>query len=296
MLVEFGSRHVEWPGPELGELVDAPADPDGRRTRLADDGYLLVRRLIDPAAVLGARAHIAEALGAAGMVDDTRTAELAIGSTPDPIDLLGHRPVTHHPDALAVLEAPALFELFTELFDEPATTLDFKWLRPVGTGELTGAHLDAVFMNRGSNRLLTTWIPLGTISPDEGTLTIVPGSHRSPEYGRVRATYGQMDVDRDNVEGWLTDDPPTVTVDFGGQWATTTFDPGDALVFTMLTMHASTTNTTDRYRLSCDTRFQPAGEPRDERWMGVDPIGHVVHDEPATPIGLARRAWGLSTR
>ncbi|MEM9514744.1 MAG: phytanoyl-CoA dioxygenase family protein [Actinomycetota bacterium] len=296
MLVEFGSRHVEWPGPELGELRDAPPDPSDRRIQLADDGYLLVRRLIEPPTVVRARARIAEALVAADMVDGTRTAELAIGSTPDPIELLGHRPVTHHPDVLAALESPALFELFSELFDEPATTLDFKWLRPVGTGELTGAHLDAVFMNRGSDRLLTTWIPLGTITPQDGSLAIVPSSHRSEEYQRVRSTYGQMDVDRDNVEGWLTDDPPTVTADFGGRWATSTFEPGDVLVFTMFTMHASTTNTTGRYRLSCDTRFQPAGDPIDERWMGSEPIGHLVHDEPATSIEHARHAWGINSR
>ena len=30
----------------------------------------------------------------------------------------------------------------------------------------------------------------------------------------------------------------------------------------------STVNTTDRVRISCDVRWQPAAEPRDERYFG----------------------------
>mgnify|MGYP003377119148 CR=1 FL=1 len=50
--------------------------------------------------------------------------------------------------------------------------------------------------------------------------------------------------------------------------------PGDALVFGMFMLHGSLKNTTNRYRISCDTRFQLAGEPVDERWVGRAPSGH----------------------
>ena len=46
------------------------------------------------------------------------------------------------------------------------------------------------------------------------------------------------------------------------------------IVFGMHMMHASTTNTTDRWRVSCDVRFQPAADPVDPRWAGDHPIGH----------------------
>jgi hypothetical protein len=36
------------------------------------------------------------------------------------------------------------------------------------------------------------------------------------------------------------------------------------------------TNTTDRYRLSTDIRFQSIEEPTDPRWVGTDPAGHYA--------------------
>ena len=54
---------------------------------------------------------------------------------------------------------------------------------------------------------------------------------------------------------------------------------GDLLVFSMFTMHASTDNHTRRIRLSSDTRYQLAGEPVDERWIGEDPPAHGIHSK-----------------
>ena len=63
---------------------------------------------------------------------------------------------------------------------------------------------------------------------------------------------------------------------FGGQWLTTDFEAGDLLLFTMHTMHCSLDNESpnNRIRLTLDTRYQPASEPADERWIGSDPIAH----------------------
>jgi hypothetical protein len=50
---------------------------------------------------------------------------------------------------------------------------------------------------------------------------------------------------------------------------------GDLLVFTMHTAHLGLdNNTSDRFRLSSDSRYQPASEPADPRWVGTDPAGH----------------------
>ncbi len=44
----------------------------------------------------------------------------------------------------------------------------------------------------------------------------------------------------------------------------------------MHTMHCSLDNKSpdNRIRLSVDTRYQPADEPIDERWIGQNPIAH----------------------
>lgn len=68
---------------------------------------------------------------------------------------------------------------------------------------------------------------------------------------------------------------PSVVKKYGGKWATCDYRAGDVITFGMFTMHKSTVNTTNRFRLSCDVRFQPASQPIDKRWMGDAPIGHT---------------------
>jgi ectoine hydroxylase-related dioxygenase (phytanoyl-CoA dioxygenase family) len=69
---------------------------------------------------------------------------------------------------------------------------------------------------------------------------------------------------------------------------------GDVILFGLYTMHASTTNTTNRFRLSCDVRYQPANEPVDERWVGDTPRGHYrVQTGPMKEMAEARREWGV---
>lgn len=51
------------------------------------------------------------------------------------------------------------------------------------------------------------------------------------------------------------------------------FKAGDAVVLRTDVIHMSANNVTGDLRISCDTRWQPAGEPRDARiaqWRGPD--------------------------
>ena len=60
----------------------------------------------------------------------------------------------------------------------------------------------------------------------------------------------------------------------GGRWLTAEYRMGDILIFGMRTVHASLDNQTHFFRFSTDTRYQPASEPIDGRWIGENPIGH----------------------
>jgi ectoine hydroxylase-related dioxygenase (phytanoyl-CoA dioxygenase family) len=127
-----------------------------------------------------------------------------------------------------------------------------------------------------------------------GGLAILEGSHRAESTAKLRETYGKMDVDRDNVSGWFSDDPIEMVEKFGGRWLTTEFEPGDAIFFGMFTLHGSLNNSTNRYRLSCDTRYQLASEPADERWVGENPKGHYAWNKAAAvPMTVAREKWGV---
>jgi ectoine hydroxylase-related dioxygenase (phytanoyl-CoA dioxygenase family) len=42
----------------------------------------------------------------------------------------------------------------------------------------TGAHVDNVYMCRGTDQLYTMWTPMGDVTTEMGTLAMCEGSHR----------------------------------------------------------------------------------------------------------------------
>lgn len=293
MQIRFGYRDTEFPGGELGHLresQDALGDTAALWQRLDTDGYLLLRGFIDRQTVLAGRRIIMEALHAQqALAPDTPILDGVMprgGRTAR----LRSEALVQHPAVLEILENSALFDLFEALFGEPALTFNYKWMRAVGNDQYTGAHYDFVYMGRGSHNLYTVWIPFGDIPIEQGTLAVCRGSHNLNSFARIRDTYGRSDVDRDGIEGWFERDPMAIVDRFGGQWLGSDYRAGDIILFGMHTMHASTTNLTNMYRLSCDVRYQPASEPVDERWKkgGIGHYGSTRRD-----MKTARAEWGL---
>jgi len=304
MRVPMGQRELEFgkSGKDMGELRDCNAlldNIDALHQRMSDDGYLLVRGLHDRDSVMRARRTIFEY--AQKEFDSIKPGTDPIDGIVNPAGknpaIMGRKGITHQPEVLAVLEGKPIFDFFSRYFNEAALTFNYKWMRAVGKEGFTGAHIDIVYMGRGTTRkLFTCWTPLGDLPIEMGTLALCVGSHNLPGFQKLRDTYGKMDVDRDRVNGWFSNDPVEVTTKFGGQWQTTNFNAGDVLIFGMWTMHGSTNNTTDRWRLSSDTRFQPASEPVDERWVGENPIAHYAwfkEPEKVVEMQKARADWGV---
>ena len=293
MKTRFGYRDVEFPSAELGQLRESqylPGDTAALWQRLDEDGYLLLRELIDRDTVLLGRETILQAMAAQqALVPNTPLLDGVMPPGGKTVRLMGDD-ITRHPAITAVLENTALFDLFDDLFAEPSQTFPYKWMRAVGNEHYTAAHCDFVYMGRGSSNLYTVWIPFGDIPIEQGTLAICRGSHNLDSFARIRDTYGRMDVDRDRIEGHFERDPMAIVDRFGGQWLGSDYRAGDIIIFGMHTMHASTTNLTNRFRLSCDVRFQPASEPVDERWKrgGRGHYASVQRD-----MKTARDAWGL---
>jgi len=285
MKIKFGKSELEFPGTHMKELRssnDLMEDISKLRKRLSDDGYLLIRGFLEPEKVAGAREKILSHISEHNALQ------------PNTPLLEGYRGISSEPSVLKVLENPRLFDFFDSLFGTKSDTYSFKWLRAVGKEKYTGAHYDTVYMGRGSKNLHTVWVPLGEISPQLGSLAMCEGSNHLPGFDKLKNTYGKMDVDKDLVEGWYSRDPLEIVQNFGGQWATTSYFPGDIIIFGMYTMHASTTNLTDRYRLSCDIRFQPQNEAYDDRWAGRIPKGHGDSKSlPLKSMEEARAGWGL---
>ena len=303
MLVPIGSREYELGSEHLVELTDsndALDNPGELQRRMTDDGYLLIRGLQPREKVVAARRVVIDAINEAGMIK----------SGTDPMDGIindeaeqqgasfhGKQQVTHQKPMLDLLESPEIMSFFDGYFGEPSITYDHKWLRVVPNGGFTGAHYDVVYMGRGTqDHLFTCWTPLGDVPIEQGPLVLCLGSHNLPGFKKVRDTYGKMDVDRDRVGGWFENDPQAILDRFGGKWGTTNFQAGDVLLFTMFTMHGSVNNQTNRFRISTDTRYQPASAPVDDRWVGKEPKGHYAWHkdrEKIVPMETARSEWGI---
>lgn len=295
MTLRMGSRELELGGPYLGwlrESNDLMGDFPALRNRLEEEGYLLIRRLHDPEKVRKARHVFLDNLRRGGNLDPNRPLEEgAIAEGKRGTFLGGAKAISHQPDFLALVEAPELMAFFSELLEGEVLTYDFKWLRALGKGDFSGLHYDIPYMGRGTLNVYTVWTPLGDVPLDHAPLAVLEGSHR---WEVVKKTYGQMDVDRDHVTGAFSNDPLEVIERYGGRLLTHSFQAGDALLFGMFTMHGSLNNEQNRFRLSCDTRYQRADEPVDERWIGENPIAHYGWFKGETvPMEEARRRWGV---
>ena len=295
MNLTMGMRELELGGQYLGALREANdliGDAAALRQRMVEDGYLLIRKLHDPARVRASRRVILENLDANGQIDRAHPLdEGVIAPNARGSFLGGAKTITHTAEFLGVVESLELMQFFSDFLGAPALTFNYKWLRCVGHGDFTGAHYDIVYMGRGTRNLYTLWTPLGDVPYNKGPLAILESSHRME---RLKETYGQMDVDRDHVTGSFSNDPLEMIERYGGRWLTSEFEMGDALIFGMYTMHGSLNNTTDQFRISCDTRYQRADEPVDERWIGENPIAHYAWMKGETvPMEEARKRWGV---
>ena len=288
--LRVGTRDLELGGSDLIELDDATADrndPAALHRRLDRDGYLLLRGLQDRDAVLAARREMVATLRESGAADPSG-GPLDCRPNPQATKPQGglDARLAAGPAFRAVVESERIRRFMMSIYGDEALTFDFKWMRVVSPGAFTGAHYDVVYMGRGSQGVLTVWTPFGDVAFENGPLAVVPGSHRSAGFAKVRDSYGRMDVDRDRVGGWFADDPRDVTGNFGGQWATTEFHAGDVLIFGMYMMHMSLANTSRDFRLTADTRWQKAGDPVDERWIGKKPKGHYAWHSELPPVWL----------
>lgn len=263
----------------LGELEaanDLLGDPAALRDAMAERGHLLFRELIDPEVVLAARREVLLKYAILGEIDDRFPLDDAVAG-----DSVGVRSanvrafsesVRSGAHYLAVTDAPEVVAVHEALLGGPVKSFDMRWPRFVRPGEGCGFHCDGPYMNRGTSRIFSSWIPLGDVVRTDGALMLLENSHRSE---RLQDGYLQSDADRDGLT-WLDDDPSSVLDAYGTRWLTTDFRAGDVLCFGMHTLHGALDNrsTTGRCRLSSDSRYQRIDEPSDPRWNGESFEGH----------------------
>jgi hypothetical protein len=274
---------------ELRSSLEVGDDAGALRQRMQEDGYLYLPGYLDRDQVLEARREIVTRLAAGGQLhpdcdpmEAIRRPGLEIGWMPDL--------ARNNPALDKVLYAGRMIEFYEGLLGGPVRHFDYTWFRAVcrGPQHTTPPHCDIVYMGRGTKQLYTAWTPIGDVPLEMGGLMILEGSNRKADKLKH---YLERDVDTYCVNGrhaadiesgkktwewpgWLSPNPVSLRAKLGGRWLTTEYRAGDLLTFTMATVHAALDNYTDRIRLSSDSRYQPAAEPADERWIGENPIAH----------------------
>ena len=98
----------------------------------------------------------------------------------------GRNEISHHPALLAVLEGTRPRKFFQNLLGGEILTFDYKWLRGVHREAFTGAHVDNVYMSRGTSELYTMWTPLGDVTTDMGTLAVVESSNNNKNFRKFQ--------------------------------------------------------------------------------------------------------------
>ena len=271
----------------MGMLRDSSGmagDPEALRAELDRTGYLYLPGFLDVEEVRAGRRALLGALFQEGLIEAVEGPGEAV--VKPGVELAFRPDLAALPEVQSVVRCSRLTEFYEALFGEPILRYDFTWLRAAGPGVATKPHYDIVYMGRGTDRVMTAWIPFSDIGWEESGLAILEGSHRLED---LKSTYGRLDVDvacsnKPGVAAWqdqgytafgaLSDPVDVLAARFGLTWATAPFRMGDLLTFTMHTLHCSTDNRSNRVRLSTDSRTQPASLPADERWIGKSPIGH----------------------
>lgn len=276
----------------LADSSDALGDATELRRRMDEHGYLYIKGLLNRDTVFDARRSVCERLAADGYLDPSRDIMDAVWKK-DRLVKFKAEYATGNPRVEALIYGRDMLDMFDRFFGKPTLHYDFTWLRAVCPGAGTPSHCDIVYMGRGERQqLYTVWTPLGDVDFEQGGLCVLEGSHK---FDPLKQSYGQHDVDtvctnRDGDHGWNTErnwfndfkspgsnlghNPNAIRNVIGGTWRTGEFEAGDALIFSMYTVHASLDNSSDRIRLSTDSRYQPSGTVQDERWIGSNPIGH----------------------
>ncbi|MBC8099314.1 MAG: phytanoyl-CoA dioxygenase family protein [Armatimonadetes bacterium] len=272
-------EHVGW-------LV--PTNPDQPRAALWEQyqaqGYLWLQGLLDRDAVLAFRRRVFTAFVDTGLLMPHT----------DPIDGIFSGETAHtqvHPNkVLMEVVRWASFEAFClaqpiidfyESFLEGAVYLHKrKILRYTRCQESnsTGPHYDLVYLRGGTDRICTSWIPIGDVPVEMGGLAYLEHSHI---HGRaMEADFRQRSTDLPAEErisaynkhmsssGWLDRNLDALATKFNSRWLVADYQCGDMVVHGPYTIHAATSNVDSggRIRLSADIRYQLVGDEIDVRW------------------------------
>lgn len=140
----------------------------------------------------------------------------------------------------AYAETPRLLNVVQDLIgpDIKAFLTMFIY-KPPGIDAVHYYHQDGYYFSFGPHdKVLGTWVPLDPTDADNGTLSVIPGSHKLGLLPHVTPKDEKLNAGIFGVEGF-DDDPSEVVLEL---------NPGDGVFFHARTLHKTGGNKTQRHR------------------------------------------------
>jgi len=265
--VEFTERYFA----PMRDSTDLLQQPDLLRERYREDGYVLLRQVLDPAEVMRARAEYFSAFPQEYFKAGTQPGDGVFSGTPmaglPEYGVRGHPAYdfVRSPAYEAFAAQPALAAVATAILGGEVQLIRRKVLRHYdrASGQASRAHVDRAYQVVPEGDVVTLWLPLGDCPLDTGGLIYLSGSHRQT----ARPVDAASPVtDRPDDPRPFSHDLAWTARELGGRWLWTDFRAGDVAAHCPDLVHASLDTVSDAMRLSTDIRFQRTQAPVDPRW------------------------------
>jgi ectoine hydroxylase-related dioxygenase (phytanoyl-CoA dioxygenase family) len=175
---------------------------------------------------------------------------------------------------------PRLWKFYEALLQDEPYLHKRKIIRSTlpGVRNCTGGHYDLIYLRAGTDRLYSSWIPIGDIPVEMGGLIYLEGSDALGR--KMEAEFSARNADLPPQErisaynhnmragGWISVDLADMARRFNSRWLVADYEAGDMVIHSPYMLHAATVNTDPhkRIRLSTDIRYQAKSDEIDKRW------------------------------
>jgi ectoine hydroxylase-related dioxygenase (phytanoyl-CoA dioxygenase family) len=237
----------------------------------ARDGYLIVRQLLTPDEVRQLRGRF-DALGEAGQPIQGWSPDTSPQAASNVLSRYPRVMMPHRFDELSrrVLLAPAFHDIVTELLgDEPLAAQSMFYFKPPGA-KGQAFHQDDFYLRTKPASCIAAWIAIDPSLPENGGLSVVPGSHR------LDVLCPDSADEEDSFTTHLVQPPPGMTA------VPATLAPGDVLFFGGNLIHGSQPNRSALWRRSFICHYMARGSTHISEWFFplLDFDGQVVERLP----------------
>ncbi len=260
------------PQPPVDGFIDSTPllkSPDALNERVERDGFLYFKNFLPEAPLLELRRQMLEVLQNhdwlkedAPLMDGVSDLDAIVRSGVSEETLRGlgtsgavYRDVQKLELFHSLPHHPKLIALYETVFGEPVLPHPRHIARvmvPTPSSAPTPPHQDYIYI-QGTHQFWTLWFPLGDCPVELGSLSMLRGSHKEPvlDVTEAQGAGGREAIlcDKDEYE-WVQGD----------------YGCGDIITFPSHLVHQGLPNQySDRIRLSCDLRYQPADAEVEEQ-------------------------------